>query len=68
MRLFCEQQEQRNKHMETVHHLIALLEKTYSMTLVVIVGAYNICLQTAAKVRRINKTNVAAQFKTEGTV
>ena len=47
---------------------LGLLEKTYGMTLVVIVGAYNICLQTAARVRRIDKTNVAAQFKTKGTV
>ena len=54
--------------METVHHLIGLLEKTDGMTLVVIVGAYSICLQTAAKVRRTDKINVAAQFKTKGTV
>ena len=38
---------------------LGLLEKAYSMTLVVIVGAYSICLQTAARVRRIDKTNIA---------
>ena len=43
MRLFYGQQEQRNKHMETVYHLIGLLEKTDGMTLVVIVCAYSIC-------------------------
>ena len=38
------------------------------MILVVIVGAYSICLQTTARVRRIDKINIAAQVKTKGTV
>ena len=44
-----------------------MLGKAYGMTLVVIVGDYS-AFVSKASIRRIDETNIAAQFKTIGTV
>ena len=59
--------KQQNKHMEICSLSLGLLGKAYGMTLVVIVGVYSAFISKTS-VKRIDKINIAAQFKTIGTV
>ena len=53
--------------MEIHSSSLGLLGKAYDMTLVVIVGVYRAFISKTS-VKRIDEINIAAQFKTIGTV
>ena len=53
--------------MEIHSSSLGLLGKAYGMTLVVIVGVYSAFISKTS-VKRIDEINIAAQFKTIGTL
>ena len=56
---------QQNKHMEIVHHLVCWESKRSTLVVILDDCSSFVC---KVSVRRIDKTNVAAQFKTIGTL